>query len=98
MLYPRNADEWGLPSGGREGDDTFGEAAVRKVNEETGIHCEITDLWLLRHHVWQSADETIPGKRTRCTSSSTPTTRVGVFRSNSWNRMVLRDSLNYWSE
>jgi len=57
MHYPRNADEWCLPGGGREGDETFEKAAIREVNEETGIHCEITDLWLLRHHVWQSDDE-----------------------------------------
>lgn len=57
MHYPRNADEWGLPGGGREGDETFEEAAVREVTEETGIRCEITNLWLLRHHIWQSDDE-----------------------------------------
>lgn len=60
MHYPRNADEWGLPGGGREGKETFEEAAVREVQEETGIRCEITDLWLLRHHVWQSTDENDP--------------------------------------
>jgi 8-oxo-dGTP pyrophosphatase MutT (NUDIX family) len=57
MHYPRNADEWGLPGGGREGGETFEEVAVREINEKTDIPCEITDLWLLRHHVWQSDDE-----------------------------------------
>ena len=56
MHYPRSGDEWGLPGGGREDEESFEEAAVREVREETGIDCEITGLWLLRRHVWESAD------------------------------------------
>lgn len=41
--------EWGLPGGGREGEETYEEAAVREVREETSVECEITDLFLLRH-------------------------------------------------
>jgi len=56
MVYPRTDDAWGLPGGGREGDETFEEAAVREVREETGIECSIEDLWLLRKHIWESED------------------------------------------
>jgi 8-oxo-dGTP pyrophosphatase MutT (NUDIX family) len=55
--YPRGRDEWGLPGGGVEGEETYEEAAVREVREETGIDCEVTDLWLIRHHVWKPAEE-----------------------------------------
>lgn len=57
LHLPRGSDEWGIPGGGREGQESFEEAAVREVREETGIDCEITGLWMLRHHVWGSEDE-----------------------------------------
>lgn len=57
MILSRGADEWGLPGGGREGDESFEDAAIREVREETGIDCEITGLWHLRHVVWTSDDD-----------------------------------------
>lgn len=54
LLLPRAGDEWGLPGGGREGEETFEDAAVREVREETGVDCEITGLWHLRHVEWVS--------------------------------------------
>ena len=55
---PRGSDLWGLPGGGVEGDESFEEAAVREVREETGIACGVTGLWLLRRLKWISDDET----------------------------------------
>jgi 8-oxo-dGTP diphosphatase len=54
MILPRGESFWGLPGGGREGDETFEETAVREVREETGVDCEITDLWYLEHLRWVS--------------------------------------------
>lgn len=54
---PRGSHEWGLPGGGLEGDETFEAAAVREVGEETGVECEVTDLWLLRRVEWTADDE-----------------------------------------
>lgn len=57
---PRASNMWGLPGGGVEGDESFEEAAVREVREETGIDCAVTGLWLLRRLKWISDDETDP--------------------------------------
>lgn len=54
---PRASDMWGLPGGGQEGDESFEEAAVREVREETGVQCEVTGLWLLRRLEWVSDAE-----------------------------------------
>jgi 8-oxo-dGTP pyrophosphatase MutT (NUDIX family) len=54
---PRGSDEWGLPGGGLEGDESFEEAAVREVREETGVECEVTDCWMLQRLEWISDDE-----------------------------------------
>lgn len=51
MILGRGGDEWGLAGGGREAGETFEEAAVREVREETGIDCAVTDCFLLRHRV-----------------------------------------------
>lgn len=57
MILGRGSTRWGLPGGGREGEETYEEAAVREVREETGIDCEITDLWHLRRFVTRSTGE-----------------------------------------
>lgn len=57
FLLPRASDLWGLPGGGKEGDESFEEAVIREVREETGIRCEVTRLWLLRRLEWVSHDE-----------------------------------------
>lgn len=37
LAMGRGGDEWGPPGGGREAGDTYEEAAVREVREETGV-------------------------------------------------------------
>jgi 8-oxo-dGTP diphosphatase len=39
----RGDDGWGPTGGGRESGETYEEAAVREVCEETGIECKIAD-------------------------------------------------------
>jgi len=48
MILNRGADSWGLPGGGREDGETSEEAAVREVEEETSIQCELAGPFLLR--------------------------------------------------
>ena len=49
MILGRGGDRWGIPGGGREGDETYEEGALREVREETTVECRITDLWGVRH-------------------------------------------------
>lgn len=51
MILNRGAEAWGLAGGGREEGETFEDAAVREVKEETNINCSLTDLFFLRHAI-----------------------------------------------
>ncbi|MFC6954455.1 NUDIX hydrolase [Halorubellus litoreus] len=56
LVLPRGDDEWGIPGGGVEDDESFERAARRETLEETGVGCEISGLWLLDRKTWQSTD------------------------------------------
>lgn len=43
LVVGRDDHGWVPAGGGREDGETYEEAAVREVHEETGIHCEILD-------------------------------------------------------
>jgi 8-oxo-dGTP diphosphatase len=51
MILSRGSTRWGLPGGGRECGESYEEAAVREVREETGIDCRIVEPFLLRRGV-----------------------------------------------
>ena len=55
LILHRGRDRWTAPGGGVEGDETFAEAAVREVREETGIDCRATDLASVWRNVAASA-------------------------------------------
>jgi len=61
LVLGRGGDRWGLPGGGREGEETFETGAVREVREETGIETRITDLFGVRYERRTAAgfDETL---------------------------------------
>ena len=56
MIMGRGSNRWGVAGGGRESGETFEEAAVREVVEETGVDCEITDCFLLAHEIFRSEE------------------------------------------
>jgi 8-oxo-dGTP pyrophosphatase MutT (NUDIX family) len=43
---------WVMPGGGLEPGETFSEAAIREVNEETGLHIELGHCIWTRHHIF----------------------------------------------
>jgi 8-oxo-dGTP pyrophosphatase MutT (NUDIX family) len=45
------SDDWMVPGGRLEGDESFEEAAIREVKEETGIKVKITGLYKIFHHI-----------------------------------------------
>src|SRR4030042_2464146 len=45
------SDDWMVPGGKLEGDESFEEAAIREVREETGIEVKITGLYKIFHHI-----------------------------------------------
>lgn len=47
LILGRDDSGWGVPGGGQEDDETYEQAAVREVDEETGVDCEVTDLYRL---------------------------------------------------
>ena len=57
MVRPRGSDRWGLAGGGRESGESFEDAAIREVHEETSIGCSIVDCFYLRRTT------TVPEKR-----------------------------------
>jgi len=49
-------NDWMVPGGKLEGDESFEEAAIREVREETGMEVRITGLYKIFHHVNNFAD------------------------------------------
>lgn len=49
MILGRGGHRWGIPGGGREGDETFEEGARREVREETSVECTIEDCFGVRY-------------------------------------------------
>lgn len=56
MILGRGGNRWGLAGGGREDGETYEEAAVREVREETSVECAVTDLFLLRDLTLTASD------------------------------------------
>lgn len=51
LVLTHDSNEWDVPGGGREEGGSFEETAVREVQEETGISCQIIDCQLIEHRV-----------------------------------------------
>lgn len=57
MVLSRGTNRWGLPGGGRECGESYEQAAVREVSEETGVDCRIREPFLVRKRVSVSAGD-----------------------------------------
>ena len=44
LVHRPKYDDWSFPKGKLEGNESWEEAAVREVEEETGLRCEVGDL------------------------------------------------------
>lgn len=49
MILHRGSATWQVPGGGVESGETFEDAAVGEVHEETGIECTVQDCFRLEH-------------------------------------------------
>ncbi|EMA19652.1 NUDIX hydrolase [Haloarcula argentinensis] len=49
MILHRGSATWQVPGGSVESGETFEDAAVREVQEETGIECTVQDCFRLEH-------------------------------------------------
>ncbi|WP_255150583.1 NUDIX domain-containing protein [Halorarius halobius] len=55
----RGADGWGPAGGGREDGETYEDAAVREVREETGVDCELVDCRRVENTVFHCEGDEI---------------------------------------
>ena len=44
LVHRPKYDDWSFPKGKLEGNESWEEAAIREVEEETGLRCEVGDL------------------------------------------------------
>jgi 8-oxo-dGTP diphosphatase len=51
LVLGRGSTRWSLPGGGRECGESYEEAAVREVREETGIECTVVEPFLISRRV-----------------------------------------------
>jgi 8-oxo-dGTP diphosphatase len=51
LVHRPKYDDWSLPKGKLEGDETWEQAALREVEEETGLHCTIGEEVGRTHYV-----------------------------------------------
>ncbi|MFC7205359.1 NUDIX hydrolase [Haloferax namakaokahaiae] len=51
IRHEDDPDRWGTPGGSHEPGETLAETARRKVREETGVECSLTDVYAARQKV-----------------------------------------------
>ncbi len=51
MIHRPRYDDWSLPKGKADGDESDEDTARREVHEETGIHCKLVDEIATSHYV-----------------------------------------------
>jgi 8-oxo-dGTP diphosphatase len=51
LVHRPKYDDWSLPKGKLEGDETWEQAALREVEEETGLRCTIGEEVGRTHYV-----------------------------------------------
>jgi ADP-ribose pyrophosphatase YjhB (NUDIX family) len=56
LAFGRGDDGWGPAGGGRERGETYEDAAVREVREETGVECEIAGCRRVRRTTFERAE------------------------------------------
>lgn len=51
LVLGRGSTRWSLPGGGRECGESYEDAAIREVREETGIDCTVLEPFLVSRRV-----------------------------------------------
>jgi 8-oxo-dGTP pyrophosphatase MutT (NUDIX family) len=89
---------WVLPGGGLEGAESFAEAAIREVKEETGLNIVPGRCIWTRHHLyeWEGRNhnqyEVFFVARTSCTNIEPPKRDSYIFGHKWWSLMELTRS------
>jgi 8-oxo-dGTP diphosphatase len=80
LVHRPEYDDWSFPKGKLEDGETWEQAAVREVEEETGLRCELGEELGRTHYVVLKGPKEVRYFRMRCANEAHPQNEVDEVR------------------
>ena len=80
LVHRPKYDDWSLPKGKLEGDETWEQAALREVEEETGLRCTIGEEVGRTHYVVLQGQKEVRYFRMTCDGEPRAQNEVDAVR------------------
>jgi 8-oxo-dGTP diphosphatase len=80
LVHRPKYDDWSFPKGKLEGDETWEEGALREVEEETGLRCEIGEEVGRTHYVLPQGPKEVRYFRMSCVGEARAQNEVDEIR------------------
>lgn len=80
VVHRPGHDDWSFPKGKLEAAESWEEAALREVAEETGLRCELGDYLGSAHYEVGEAPKEVRYYRMTCNGDAAPATEVDELR------------------
>ena len=80
VVHRPEYDDWTLPKGKLDGDETWEAAALREVEEETGLRCELGEEVGRTHYVDRGREKEVRYFRMTATGDAFPQNEVDEVR------------------